>query len=409
MPSWFDVAPRLGVSYDLFGNARTALKATFGRYMAGQTTGFPARYNPLQLQSDTRTWRDTNGDNLAQDSEIGAEQQRRVRSAGADAAARPGHPARIRPRVHRRGAARSHPGPVGERRLLPPRHLQPAPDAEQRLVALRLHHRQRRQPARRVDPAGLQPRPDEARATWTAPTSTRPTPTCAAAPTTASRSGSTRGSAAPSSSAAGRWIGSSMPAATRSRATRRATPARRPSPPTTAPQPDYPLVRPEPARHALAARVQARRVVHAAVGHPGRTSRSRATTGCRCSRAGTSAPTTRYAANCLAPCRPGELVVPNMTLRELRARPGARPVRQYYERQNQLDMGFRKMFRFGKYQAVGAGRHLQHRQLVLREEPEHHVGLVARAAARHPPAAHAAPGGTVPVLELGVRRLGVRS
>ncbi|MEZ5284932.1 MAG: hypothetical protein R2712_09000 [Vicinamibacterales bacterium] len=71
MPNWFDIAPRLGVSYDLFGNQRTALKATFGRYMAGQTTGFPARYNPLQLQSDTRTWRDTNGDNVAQDNEIG--------------------------------------------------------------------------------------------------------------------------------------------------------------------------------------------------------------------------------------------------------------------------------------------------------------------------------------------------
>jgi hypothetical protein len=71
LPSWLDIAPRLGVSYDVFGNARTALKATFGRYMAGQTTGFPARYNPLQLQSDTRTWRDTNGDNIAQNSEIG--------------------------------------------------------------------------------------------------------------------------------------------------------------------------------------------------------------------------------------------------------------------------------------------------------------------------------------------------
>jgi hypothetical protein len=72
LPSWFDVVPRLGVSYDLFGNARTALKATFGKYMAGQTTSFPARYNPLQLQNDTRTWRDLNGDNLAQDIEIGA-------------------------------------------------------------------------------------------------------------------------------------------------------------------------------------------------------------------------------------------------------------------------------------------------------------------------------------------------
>src|SRR5262245_9267243 len=72
LPSWFDVSPRLGVSYDLFGNARTAVKATFGKYMAGQTTSFPARYNPLQIQSDTRTWRDLNGDNLAQDNEIGA-------------------------------------------------------------------------------------------------------------------------------------------------------------------------------------------------------------------------------------------------------------------------------------------------------------------------------------------------
>ncbi len=71
VPSWFDLAPRIGVSYDLFGNARTAIKASFGRYMAGQPTGFPARYNPLQIQSDTRTWRDTNGDNLAQPNEIG--------------------------------------------------------------------------------------------------------------------------------------------------------------------------------------------------------------------------------------------------------------------------------------------------------------------------------------------------
>jgi hypothetical protein len=72
MPNWFDVSPRLGISYDLFGNARTAVKASFGKYMAGQTTGYPARYNPFRLQSDTRTWRDLNGDNIAQDNEIGA-------------------------------------------------------------------------------------------------------------------------------------------------------------------------------------------------------------------------------------------------------------------------------------------------------------------------------------------------
>ena len=71
MPNWFDIAPRLGVSYDVFGNTRTALKATIGRYMAGQTTGFPSRYNPLTTQNEVRSWRDLNGDNVAQDNEIG--------------------------------------------------------------------------------------------------------------------------------------------------------------------------------------------------------------------------------------------------------------------------------------------------------------------------------------------------
>ena len=71
MPNWFDIAPRFGVAYDLFGNARTALKATVSRYMRGQTLGFAQRYNPLQLQSDTRTWNDLNRDNVAQDDEIG--------------------------------------------------------------------------------------------------------------------------------------------------------------------------------------------------------------------------------------------------------------------------------------------------------------------------------------------------
>jgi hypothetical protein len=72
MPCWFDVTPRFGISYDLFGNARTALKATVNKYMAGQTLGFAQRYNPFSIQSDTRPWNDANGDNVAQDIEIGA-------------------------------------------------------------------------------------------------------------------------------------------------------------------------------------------------------------------------------------------------------------------------------------------------------------------------------------------------
>jgi hypothetical protein len=71
MPCWFDVTPRFGVSYDLFGNAKTALKGTVNRYMAGQTLSYAKRYNPLQLQTDTRTWNDLNRDDVAQEIEIG--------------------------------------------------------------------------------------------------------------------------------------------------------------------------------------------------------------------------------------------------------------------------------------------------------------------------------------------------
>ena len=71
MPCWMDWAPRFGASYDLFGNARTALKGTINRYMAGQTLSYAQRYNPLRIQSDDRTWTDTNRDNIAQETEIG--------------------------------------------------------------------------------------------------------------------------------------------------------------------------------------------------------------------------------------------------------------------------------------------------------------------------------------------------
>ena len=33
VPCWTDLNPRLGVSYDLFGNGRTAMKVTVGRYL----------------------------------------------------------------------------------------------------------------------------------------------------------------------------------------------------------------------------------------------------------------------------------------------------------------------------------------------------------------------------------------
>ena len=101
-PFWNDIAPRFSVVYDLFGDARTALKFSVNRFMKPWTNGFARRYHPISLQSDTRDWFDcalhpdihtggaarcataadlaavgmpdytgTNGDFIAQDHEIG--------------------------------------------------------------------------------------------------------------------------------------------------------------------------------------------------------------------------------------------------------------------------------------------------------------------------------------------------
>jgi hypothetical protein len=72
LPNWRDVAPRFGAVYDLFDDGRTALKMHVGKYMrAFSTVGFAAVYNPMVIQSDRRNWSDTNGDDIAQNNEIG--------------------------------------------------------------------------------------------------------------------------------------------------------------------------------------------------------------------------------------------------------------------------------------------------------------------------------------------------
>ena len=62
--------------------------------------------------------------------------------------------------------------------------------------------------------------------------------------------------------------------------------------------------------------------------------------------------TTTYAANCVGPCRPGQLVVPNMSLPNYVIDLVA-PGQEYYARQNQIDLGFRKIFHIGRYQVSG--------------------------------------------------------
>ena len=99
LPNWFNVAPRFAAVYDLTGDSRTALKFSLNKYNLNDTTDFAGRYDAASLQSDTRNWRDcdylpgtstcsarvlaTNGDNIAQDNEVGPSNNSRFGAAPA--------------------------------------------------------------------------------------------------------------------------------------------------------------------------------------------------------------------------------------------------------------------------------------------------------------------------------------
>jgi hypothetical protein len=66
MPTWKSLSPRGGVVYDLFGNQKTALKFSAGKYMQMGTTGFSNTYNPLALTTANVAWTDLNNDGVPQ-------------------------------------------------------------------------------------------------------------------------------------------------------------------------------------------------------------------------------------------------------------------------------------------------------------------------------------------------------
>jgi hypothetical protein len=63
VPRWTDLEPRAGMSYDLLGNGRTALKVSLGRYVEQMGAGIANDNNPIvtSVLSVNRTWNDVNG------------------------------------------------------------------------------------------------------------------------------------------------------------------------------------------------------------------------------------------------------------------------------------------------------------------------------------------------------------
>jgi Carboxypeptidase regulatory-like domain len=67
--NWKDISPRVGFAMDLFGNGRTAVKASYARYVAGEAIAFANQVNPIGAltATDTRAWTDTDGNGLPLD------------------------------------------------------------------------------------------------------------------------------------------------------------------------------------------------------------------------------------------------------------------------------------------------------------------------------------------------------
>ncbi len=70
-PDFKALTPRFSAVYDLFGDGMTALKVSANRYDQPINITVVQRLNPVGTVSDTRTWKDANGDGVPQLSELG--------------------------------------------------------------------------------------------------------------------------------------------------------------------------------------------------------------------------------------------------------------------------------------------------------------------------------------------------
>ena len=142
VPDFNDLSPRLSAVYDLFGNAKTALKFSVNKYLRQYASNYYYPYSPITQATETRNWFDcdlTPGTSTCS-GRATADQRRRHRPgqrnradqqpafrAGSRSAGRSRPEARIRLGLFRRRAARIAAAHLGHRRLvLQPQLQRPA-------------------------------------------------------------------------------------------------------------------------------------------------------------------------------------------------------------------------------------------------------------------------------------------
>ena len=69
--TWNDFVPRLGLTYDLFGDGKTVIRGNFSMYAGQLPASLPTNTNPLGDRQVNYMWMDLNGDNMPQLNELG--------------------------------------------------------------------------------------------------------------------------------------------------------------------------------------------------------------------------------------------------------------------------------------------------------------------------------------------------